>query len=66
MDSSIFFLLFVVGIVMFVVWIAALIDVLKSEFRGENDKLLWAVVVILGGMIGAILYFIIGKNYKKW
>lgn len=48
------------------VWIFALVDVLKSEFRGENDKLLWAIVILLGGLIGAVVYFAIGRNYKRW
>ena len=65
-DSSPFLILAIIGLAIFGVWIVALVDVLKSEFRGENDKLLWAIVIILGGVIGAILYFAIGRNYKRW
>ena len=43
--------------------IFALIDILKSKFNG-NDKIIWILVVLLFGLLGAILYFTIGKNQK--
>ncbi len=46
------------------IWIFALIDVLKSEFRGQNDKLIWIVVVLFAGFFGAIIYYFIGRNQK--
>ncbi len=44
-------------------WIIALIDILSNDFEGDN-KLVWAVVIALTGLIGAILYFIIGTRQK--
>jgi hypothetical protein len=41
----------------------ALIDILRSEFTG-NNKLIWLLVVLLSNFIGSILYFIIGRNNK--
>ena len=46
------------------IWIFALIDVLKSEFRGQNDKLIWILVVLFAGFFGAIIYYFIGRNQK--
>ena len=43
--------------------IVALIDILKSEFEG-NNKIVWVVVVLLINIIGAILYFNIGRKQK--
>ncbi len=43
--------------------IFALIDILKSKFNG-NDKIIWIVVVLLFGLLGAILYFTIGRKQK--
>lgn len=45
-------------------WIIALVDILKSNFKDSNNKILWVLVVILLPVIGSILYFIIGKNQK--
>ncbi len=41
----------------------ALIDILKSEFSG-NNKLIWVIVSIFIPFIGAILYLFIGRNQK--
>jgi hypothetical protein len=54
-----------VGFVMMGISIAALVDVLRSEFRGANDKLRWATFVVVLGIVGAILYFAIGTKYKR-
>lgn len=43
--------------------LAALIDILISEFEGGN-KLIWVVVVLFANIIGAILYFLIGQKQK--
>ena len=45
-------------------WIIALVEVLKSEFKNSNDKLIWVLVILLFPIIGALLYFIIGRNQR--
>jgi hypothetical protein len=49
--------------VLLIIPIIALVDILKSEFTG-NNKLIWVLVVLLSWIIGAILYFFIGRNQK--
>jgi hypothetical protein len=44
-------------------WIIALIDILRSEFRG-NDKIVWILVVIFFPILGSILYFLMGRPGK--
>ena len=41
----------------------ALIDILRSDFQG-NNKLVWVIVVIFFNVLGAILYFLIGRDQK--
>ena len=43
--------------------IIALIDILKSKFE-KNNKIVWVLVVLFLNLIGAILYFTIGKKQK--
>ncbi len=43
--------------------VIALIDILKSKFNG-NDKIIWVLVVLFFNLVGAILYFIIGRKQK--
>jgi uncharacterized RDD family membrane protein YckC len=46
-----------------ILWVLALVDILKGEFKG-NDKLIWIIIVAVLPVLGAILYFVIGKNQK--
>jgi hypothetical protein len=41
----------------------ALIDILRSEFKG-NDKLIWILIVLFLPVMGSILYYFIGR-FKK-
>lgn len=53
-----------IGIAAFAVWIWALVDVVRvpddSMFKSGN-KLIWVLVVVLAGLIGAIVYLIVGR-----
>jgi TonB family protein len=44
--------------------IVALVSILRSQFPGPNDKLIWTVVAILVPIVGPILYFIIGMKQR--
>jgi hypothetical protein len=42
-------------------WLRQLIDVMQrsdDDFPGRNDKLIWAVVIVLGNVFGALAYWI--------
>ncbi|KAA0141010.1 hypothetical protein F1728_15390 [Gimesia benthica] len=45
----------------FVFWIWMLIDCLKYEPSEGNDKIIWAVVIILLQALGALLYYIVRR-----
>ena len=51
------------SLVLFILPIIALIDIVRSEFEG-NNKIVWVLIVIFFNIIGSILYFVIGKNQK--
>jgi hypothetical protein len=53
----------VVFIIPFVLWLVALIDILRNEFTGSN-KLIWLLVVTFFPLIGPILYYFIGTRQK--
>ena len=56
---------FIILLIMLVIalYLAAIIDVLKSKFR-QDDKLIWVLVILLVPVIGPLLYFIIGLKDK--
>jgi hypothetical protein len=58
----IFLLLFIAAPL--VLWLWALIDLLRSNFSDSITKLIWAVVIIFIPLLGALLYLLIGRNQK--
>ena len=58
-----FFLVFaVIGILGFVLWIWAVIDCTTNDYLPGNDKIVWILVVVLAGVVGAIIYYFIARK----
>jgi hypothetical protein len=70
MSEGLFFLigssmLFIaVGAGLFVLWIWAIIDVIRSEFKDSSTKIIWVALLIFLPLLGSIIYFFIGKSTK--
>jgi prolipoprotein diacylglyceryltransferase len=48
-----------------VFWALMLADVIKRKFPNENNKIVWMLVVILTGIIGAVIYYFMVKRKSK-
>ncbi|MFN3650501.1 MAG: PLDc N-terminal domain-containing protein [Armatimonadota bacterium] len=52
------------GLVLF-----ALVDAIRvpsdSDYRAGN-KLIWVLVILLGGCVGAIVYLAVGRPARRW
>ena len=59
-----FVLILCVLFFVFIIPIIALVDIIKSEFKGSNDKLIWVLIVLFTCIIGAVLYYFIGREQK--
>ena len=53
---------FIFGIGGFILFLWALIDVIRREFPNQNEKILWIVLIILIGWLGPILYLAMGRK----
>ena len=49
----------------FVFWIIMLIDVVGRKFSKDDDKIIWVLVVVLAGIIGALVYYFVVKKKDK-
>ncbi|MVM31830.1 hypothetical protein GO755_17410 [Spirosoma sp. HMF4905] len=61
LEIAIFLLALILG---FLLPIIALVDIIRSEFKGTNDKLIWVIIVLFLNFLGALLYFFIGRNQR--
>ncbi|PJJ76031.1 phospholipase D-like protein [Thermoflavifilum aggregans] len=52
------------GLLTLILWIWALVDIIRSRFESDTTKIIWIVVVILLPVLGSILYLIIGRNQR--
>lgn len=59
-DGSLFALLFVligiIGLVTTGIWIWMLVDCVTNEPSGGNDKIIWILIIVLVGWLGALVY----------
>ncbi len=59
-----FGIMIIVGIIILVFWIWMLIDCVKRNFRNDVEKILWVVIMIFAGWVGAIVYYIAIRLYN--
>ena len=57
-------LLFFFLVPIFLIPLIAIIDALKSDFKGSNDKIIWVIVIIFLPFLGSLLYLLIGRGQK--
>ncbi|MEM9419486.1 MAG: PLDc N-terminal domain-containing protein [Planctomycetota bacterium] len=51
----------IIGIGSFVFWLWSLIDCVRRDFEGNNDKLIWVLVIVLAGVLGSLIYVFVGR-----
>lgn len=51
----------VIGLALFGFWLWMLIHAITNRGMSGSEKLAWALVVFFGSLIGAIVYFFVGK-----
>ena len=61
MFKSLILFLIILSAPILIIW--ALVDILKSEFSG-NNKIIWVLVVIFLPLLGSLLYIGIGRSQK--
>jgi TctA family transporter len=43
-------------------WIVMLIDSIQRKYKDSNDKVVWVLVIIFTGIIGALIYYFVVKR----
>ena len=50
-----------VGIGGFVLWIWMLVDCATNEPSEGNDKIMWVLIIVLTGWVGALIYLLVRR-----
>jgi hypothetical protein len=58
-------IIFILAIWAFVFWILMLVDCIKRKFKEGSDKIVWILVIIFTGIVGALIYYFIIKVKDK-
>lgn len=51
------------GLASTVIWVLCLVEIIKSEYPG-NNKVVWLVLVILLPLIGMVVYYVVGRGQR--
>lgn len=52
------------SLVYFAVWIYCLVDIVRSNFKDPNMKMIWIVIIVFAQFFGPIIYLAMGKSTK--
>lgn len=45
-----------------VFWIMMIVDAAKREFKNENDKIMWILILVFTSWVGALVYYFVVKK----
>ena len=45
------------AVFLYVFWIIMIIDCAKRNFKGDSEKVVWILVIVLLGFLGAAIYY---------
>jgi hypothetical protein len=63
-EITILALFFGIAILTLLIPILAIVDIVRSQFKAENDKLIWIIVVVFLPLVGSLLYFSMGRAQR--
>lgn len=53
-----------IGFVVFVAWVATIVDIVRSEFDTPSNKTVWMLLVLFLPLLGMVLYYLFGLSQK--
>jgi len=53
----------IIAIPLLILWIKTVVEIIQSDYEGEN-KVIWLIIVLMAGLMGIILYYIIGRKTR--
>ncbi|WP_083638973.1 PLDc N-terminal domain-containing protein [Algoriphagus marinus] len=63
--GSFLIILSIISFIYLILMIYCLVDIIRSEFKDPNMKLIWIIIILFAQLIGTLVYLVIGKSTKK-
>ena len=65
--GGMFLMLFVgvLSLLSFIFWIVMLVDSIQRKYKKSDEKIIWVLVIVLTGIIGALIYYFVVKRKGK-
>lgn len=64
MEIIVVFFAMLLGLATTIVWVLAIIEIVRSDFDSKDERLIWLLLVILLPFIGTVLYLMIGRKKR--
>jgi len=53
-----------IGLGFTVLWVLAIVEIIRSEFKDKTERIIWLLLVILLPFLGTVLYLMIGRRSR--
>ena len=53
-----------IGLAVFIFWLWALLDIVRSDFKDSATKIIWFILVFFLYFLGAAIYYFFGREQK--
>jgi len=53
-----------IAFILFIVWVATIVDIVRSEFESPSNKSVWMLLVLFLPLLGMLLYYAFGLTQK--
>ena len=60
-----FLIMVVLAIAAVVLWVWALVDAIRNPALEDTMRIVWVLVIVFTGFIGAIIYLLIGRSTQS-
>lgn len=64
MEIIVVFFAMLLGLATTIVWVLAIIEIVRSDFGDKDERIIWLLLVILLPFIGTVLYLMIGRKKR--
>jgi len=54
----------IISLAVFIFWLWALIDIVRSDFKDSATKIIWFILVFFLYFLGAAIYYFFGREQK--